>query len=289
MNETESGHELNTLPAELLAPVERLGSPIAIFRTNPQYSSKKFFLGVLLILGGVIANIFYWREVQAINISFWLFSPIITGFGFLYAVWRDRGLWVLIYSTGILRWQNGTVVTFPWNDLESVSLHRVQSCGRPKRLKDEDGEFMSVWLPIEKMRSYSMGAHLDLLRNDGSTAIFPSSLTDFQRFTQVVQEETFKALWIPRKEAFQRGEWIDFGPVSLSRTGIHFHEAILRWRDFEDTFIHQGKLVIRSKSQKFPWVQIPLNYLMNPHIFAAMVLHGLNRHRTLMNERLHDS
>src|SRR5580658_5156450 len=87
-------------PIELSEPVARLGAPNAVFNIPRSHAARKAISGISLIAGGAIANYLYFVVFNGINIPDWhllyffLFGPIVTGVGLLYAAWRDRGLWV---------------------------------------------------------------------------------------------------------------------------------------------------------------------------------------------------
>jgi hypothetical protein len=264
-------------PVELAEPVAKLGPPSAIHRIPRQFVTRKFISGLVLIIGGGIANYIYWFVFNAPDIQImhlFLIGPILTGLALWYAVWRDRGLWVLIYPMGILRWQRGVVVTFPWDEIEKVNFQRVFECDRPRRSKDENGQIATSWLPIVKYGSRTLGAHLSLKRNDGAEAILPSSLGEFSRLCRTVQEETFRALWPDVWSSFIGGNRIAFGEISVSLDGVHRDSSLLSWHLLDDVQTQNGKLSVRALDKRRPWVELPLQNVSNPHVFVALLIVG---------------
>jgi hypothetical protein len=272
-------------PIELSEPVARLGTPDAVFSIPRTHAARKAFSGICLILGGALANYFYFC---VFNIAFFdvhlmwflLFGPIITGVGLIYAAWRDRGLWVLVFPMGILRWQRGEVVAFPWSEVTELTFYRVVECDRPKRKTGPEREIVASWLPIAKMGSRTLGAHLNIRRNDGAEAILPSSVGDFRRLCQIVQEETFRQLWPGVWSRFLDGKKIMFGELSLSLAGVGSEGELLPWYELEDALIRNGKLIIRARRSGKAWFEMPLHNLPNPHIFAALLIAGPPRGRS---------
>ncbi len=210
-----------------------------------------------------------------------LFGPIISGVGLIYAGLRDRGLWILVYPMGLLRWQRGEVITFPWDEVTDLVFYRVVECDNPKREVGADGELISAWLPIAKMGSRTLGAHVVLRRNDGVEAILPSSLFDFRRLCRIAQVNTFRALWPNVWAQFLDGRQVEFGSLSLSVDGIHFDKVFLGWHDLEDALVQIGKLIVRSRRQHRPWASLPLQGVSNPHVLAALLIAGPTAARLL--------
>ena len=93
-------------------------------------------------------------------------------------------------------------------------------------------------------------------------AILPSSVGEFRRLCQLVQEETFRLMWPRVWGRFTDGKRVNFGDVSLSLSGIARDGDLLPWYDLEDALIQNGKLIIRSKRRtRKPWLEVPLNTL----------------------------
>ncbi len=269
-------------PNELIGPVERLGPPSDVFHFPRHHASRRILLGVVLVALNLIGNFVYFFVlglpfVPQFFLLLMFFGPMATGLGLIYAAVRDRGLWVLIYPSGILRWQRGEVVTFPWEEIVEVFMHRVVECERPKRKLGPDGEWLSVWLPILKMRSRSLGAYVTLRREDGSEAILPTSLEHFDQLLKIVQHETFRVLWPTMIGRLAQGRKVHFGLISVGASGIYFGDERLHWRDLEDHYIANGKLTVRAHGMTRPWVEIPLHFVMNPHLFLALASYAYDK------------
>lgn len=286
---SEQPREVPDWPVELLEPVEKLGEPDEVFRIPRTHAARKVFSGLALMVGGGIANYVYWVVLGGPLIAehllfLCLFGPILTGVGLMYAAWRDRGLWVLVYAMGILRWQRGEVVTFPWSEVTELAFYRVVECGKPKRRLNDDGEIETSWLPIAKEGSKSLGAHLVLRREDGAEAILPSAITDFAGLCKLVQEETFRVMWPSIWTQFMDGSRVRFGDIALSVGGIHRDGDFLPWYELDDALVQNGKLVIRSLKLHRPWMEIALHSVINPHVFVALLIVGPKRLAELNNE-----
>jgi hypothetical protein len=279
MTDAHEPQEWPDLPAELSEPVSKLGPPTDVFRIPRKHAARKAVSGLALVIGGAIANFLYWvvfnGQLDHFHfVHFILVSPLLTGIGLLYAAWRDRGLWVLVYPMGILRWQRGEVVTFPWDEVAELTFFRVVECDRPRRTTGPDGAIATSWLPIAKVGSRTLGAHLTLRREDGAEAILPSSVEDFPRLCRVVQEETFRAAWPKVWARFVAGKRVKFGELSLSLGGVHRDGDFLPWDDLDDALVQNGKLLIRARDQHRAWAEVLLPMVINPHVFVALLITG---------------
>lgn len=266
-------------PDELAEAAAKLGPPSDVFNVSRSRAARKAFSGLALIVGGGIANYLYWVVFQG-PVAFehilflLLFGPFVSGAGLIYAAWRDRGLWVLIYPVGLLRWQRGEVVTFPWDEVSEIAFYRVVECDRPRRATDAEGQLETCWLPIAKTGSKSLGAQVILRRADGAEATVPSSFDDFPRLCQVVQEQTFRVMWPEAWARFVEGKRVKFGAVALSLAGAHRDGDYLPWPEVADAQVVNGKLQIFSRALRRPWADVPLHLVGNPHVFVAMLILG---------------
>src|SRR5579872_2207657 len=101
--------------------VTELGDPEALFRVSHGRFLAKLALGVLLVIYGVIANYLWWFEGPGTFGHFeilFLILPPISGCTLLIHMYRNRGLFILIYPTGLLRLRHGEVDSFPWDEVE---------------------------------------------------------------------------------------------------------------------------------------------------------------------------
>src|SRR5215467_740593 len=102
--------------------VTELGEPEALFRISSGRFLAKLALGVLLLIYGLVANYLWWIHPQGpgtfghFEILFLLVPPV-SGASLLLHMYRNRGLYVLVYPTGLLRLRRGEVDSFPWREI----------------------------------------------------------------------------------------------------------------------------------------------------------------------------
>src|SRR5262245_46789581 len=102
--------------------VTELGEPEALFRISRGRFLAKLSFGVLLLVLGLVANYLWWfRGPAKMDLIFHLLYILpLSGAALLLHMYRNRGLFVLVYPTGLLRLRRGEVDSFPWNEVESV-------------------------------------------------------------------------------------------------------------------------------------------------------------------------
>lgn len=249
-----------------------LGAPEAMFRVSRGRFLAKLALGLALVGYGVVANYLWWFEgpgdVSHVWILF-LVVPPITGASLLLHMYRHRGLYVLVYPTGLLRLRRGEVVSFPWGEVESVRLSLQRSEG-PEFARDPDGAVLACWLPVD-VPTFKLGeAGVTVARGDGVAAHFGPALTDYDQLAEEIQKRTFAALWPQTWARFRDGERLAFGELEAGRAGLRHSGKLLRWRDVKEVVVSQGKLSVKQSGKWLPWALIDVGSVPNPHLLFAL-------------------
>lgn len=252
--------------------VTELGDPEAMFHISGSRFLAKLSLGVLLLLFGVIGNYFWWVHGPATFGHFELLLLIVlplTGAGLLWHMYRQRGLYVLIYQTGLLRLRRGEVDSFPWREVDHIRM-KVQRAGAVTIDRGPDGTPVASWLPADVPTFQLWNAGLSIAREDGIEAHFGPALTDYDRLAEEVQKRSFAFLWPLVWERFLAGMPISFGDLELTRLGIRHVGKFLRWDDVKEMSVAQGKLSIKQGGKWLPWVLLDFHGIPNPHVLFAL-------------------
>jgi hypothetical protein len=254
--------------------VTELGDPDALFQISRGRFLAKLLVGGSIVLVGLVANYFWWVEGPGRFDHFaiaLLISLPITGGGLLWHMYRQRGLNILIYPTGLLRLRRGEIDSFPWKDVDRVQV-KVQRAAAVEIIRAPDGMLIECWLPVEVPTFQLWKAGLTLAREDGVEAQFSAALTDYSRLAEEVQKRTFAVLWPPIWRRFLTGVPIAFGDLEVSLAGIHHAGKIIRWADVKEMTVLQGILRIKQGKKWFPMVLMPDVFAIpNPHILFALV------------------
>lgn len=261
------------LPRELANAIAGLGPPLSLHRVSPRVSFMRLWWGSMILLIGVIANIWFWFFAETRGVLYFLAIVGIPlgGLSLWLAYLEDRGIWVMRYPNGLLRWQRGEVLSLPWEDIMGITLVNVLRSGQLHGTTDEQGHPRQLWLSLEPVVNQILGPTLRIFREDGAYAEFPASLTDFNALSEEIQSEVFRRQWPSIWRDFQAGEAISFGMLHAHVTGLFYHEQFLRWGMIEDAIIAGNQLQIRAKSMWKPWVIVPLDLVVNPQLLLLLI------------------
>ncbi len=252
--------------------VTELGEPEALFRISRGRFLAKLALGVLLLLYGVVANYLWWVHGPATFGHFeflFLLLPPLSGASLLLHMYRNRGLFVLVYPTGLLRLRRGEVDSFPWNEIETVKL-RVQRAEAAELTYDPDGNLLACWLPADIPTFKLWDAGLTVVRTDGTEVHFGPALSDYDQLAAEVQKRTFTALWSRTRARFQDGARMSFGELDVGFVGLWHAGKFLPWRELKELTVAQGKLSIKQAGKWLPWALVDLAGVPNPHLLFAL-------------------
>jgi hypothetical protein len=253
--------------------VTELGEPEALFRISRGRLLAKLTFGVMLVVFGIVANYLWWFRGPA-QIDHFIFHLLyivpLSGVALLLHMYRNRGLFVLVYPTGLLRLRRGEVDSFPWNEIESVKL-RVQRTDGAEFTHDPDGSTLACWLPADIPTFKLWDAGLTVVRADGVEAHFGPALSDYGQLAEEVQKRTFTALWPRVRARFRNGEHIQFGELEVKPAGLSYAGKLLLWRELKELAIAQGRLSVKQTGKWLPWALVDLTGVPNPHLLFALV------------------
>lgn len=257
-----------------LAQVE-LGEPDALFHVSPAWFRAKLAVGIGLLLVGIAINYWWWvhgpqnLQHSIVHLLFW---PPAMGVALLVHMYRQRGLFVLVYPTGLLRLRRGEVDSYPWSEIGHVRL-KVQRAEVAEITRDAGGSPTACWLPAEAPTIQIWNAGLTLTRADGVEAHFGPALANYERFAEEVQRRTFPFAWADAWGRFLAGQAVEFGDIEATQSGIRYNGKLLPWREVKELTIAQGKLSVKQVGKWLPWALLKdMNDVPNPHVLFALIV-----------------
>ena len=255
--------------------VTELGEPDALFRISRGRFVAKLALSALLLGYGVIANYLWWAHGPATFDHFvvlFLFVPPLSGLSLLAHMYRNRGLFVLVYPAGLLRLRRGEVDSFPWGEVEQVRL-RLQRADAVFA-RDAGGAVVACWLPADAPAFKLGDAGVTVSRGDGVEVHFGPALSEYAALAAEVQRRTFAALWPGVRARFRDGEHVMFGEVEVGPTGLRHGGKLLPWREVKELSVAQGKLSVKQAGKWLPWALVDVGGVPNPHLLLALADEG---------------
>jgi hypothetical protein len=270
-----------TEPDDLARAREELGEPAALFQVNPTWFRTKFGVALLLILVGIggigVLVVFGMKAFHALfHFILW---PILTGSALLVNLYKQRGLFVLIYPSGLLRLRRGEVESFPWDEIAEVRL-KTQRVESVVLVRGPNGEVLGCWLPAEVPDLQVWNAGLTVVRADGASAQFSPVLAGYAELAEEVQRRTFQPLWADAIGHFRDGRTLAFGKLEVSLLGLHHGGKLLRWADVEKLTVAQGSLAVAQKRKGWlPWATVKgAAEIPNLHILFALAAYATEDH-----------
>jgi hypothetical protein len=230
----------------------------------------------MLLVVGIAFNALYWflLDPAGINLPLKLVVAIgvfIHGFGLLTLVyaWLNRGLWVLVYPTGLFIWKRGVVTAFPWEEISSISFAGVRRFSPVMIERDESARIQTAWLPVEESITFWYWK-LRIRRVDGAVAEVTELMAGSEELSRMIQERTFRLLWPPVWEQIMKGDDCSFGPFRVSRAGLtDDREELVRWDQIR-SIRTDWTVQIRKTGRWRPWRTARISRIHNPHIFLAL-------------------
>ena len=250
-----------------------LGDPEELFRVSRGRFLAKLAVGLSLVLFGVVANYLWWVHGPGRFGHFEMILLVVVpllGATLLGHMYRNRGLFVLIYPTGLLRLRRGEVDSFPWAEVDHVTL-KVQRAAGAVLVRDGAGDLTGCWLPVDVPTVKIWEAGLTIARDDGTEAHFGPALTDYDRLAEEVQRRTFVVLWPMVWGRFRAGEAVPFDDLEVSPAGLRHEKKFLPLRELKEVSVAQGKLSVKQVGKWLPWLLKDVSGLPNPHVLFALI------------------
>ncbi|MFO0795923.1 MAG: DUF6585 family protein [Gemmataceae bacterium] len=267
-----------TEPDDLTRAREELGDPDSLYQVNPAWYRTKLLVGLALVGVGVaavgLAVVFGFKLLQ--HLFHFIIWPLLAGGGLILNLYRQRGLHVLIYPTGLLRLRHGEVESFPWDEVAEVRL-KTKRVDSPVLVRGPDGEPQACWLPAEVPDVQVWTAGLTVVRDDGTKAEFSPVLTGYAELAEEVQRRTFPPLWRDAFRRYRDGRTLTFGKLDVNLLGIHHKGQLLPWHEVGKLTVAQGQVGISQKRKWLPWATVkPAAEVPNLHVLFALAAYAMD-------------
>ncbi len=268
-----------TTDAEVDLAEQELGVPDATFRAGGRRTKLKVFLGVGLVVYGLIANYLWWVHGPArfgpLEFHFLIAPPIIGGglLGFLY---RNRGLRILVFPTGLLRLKPDEVESFPWDGAPTLRLRTDAT--EPKYEWNDAGELVDCRFPMTVPLVQVWNSWFELERADGEKVRFRPAVAEFPDLANRVQSGTFAAHWPKLLEALESGGAFAFGELAVRREGLVFGIKTLPWGEIKEATLTHRILQVKKVGSWRAWWAKEISQVPNPHLlFGVLALMGVKK------------
>lgn len=233
-----------------------LGEPDALFKVSRRWLRAKLYLGVGLIAYGVVANYLWWTfgpgRFGHVQFELLVLPPIV-GVGLLVFMYRNRGLRVLVYPTGLLRLRADEVESYPWERVKELRL-KCDPAGDPEFDTDAAGRLVGCRVPVKVPSVQMWNAWFELELDDGTQARFGPALADYAELAARVQDAVFAVRWPAAVEAVAGGGAVAFGDgLTATPAGLTAGKQSIPWADVGDVAVSGRTLAVKKKAGWLPF------------------------------------
>ena len=233
-----------------------LGAHQGRYTSSTRRNSLLAFFGVLLLIGAAGAGYaFFTTDPKATDregmiVVAVLFAAIGAP---LLGIWlAQRGKIVEVYENGLVRLRGKTVKVTRWDDIDAV------------------------WQQIT--RNYYNGVYTGttyvytIQTRNGEKFKITNVYKDVESLGNIMQSEVTKRLLPPMVRAYQSGQTVSFGKLSLSPQGLIYKDKQLAWNEIKDLKIDRGYISVKKEGGRWSnWASVSAASVPNLLVFLAMI------------------
>ena len=210
---------------------------------------------VMMFLAALVGAQYFTTTSKVMDREPMLIFAII--FGVLGALpvrsWLMRGGKVIeVYERGLARIQGKQVKLTRWDEIDAVwqRITRYYHNGR---------------------YTGTTNVYTIQVKNGGRFSV-TNIYKDIEALGQIIQSEVTKRLLPLLAHAYQSGQTINFGKLSLNTQGLIFKDKQLPWNQIKDLKIERGYISVKQEGGRwFNWAQVTADTVPNLFVFLALV------------------
>ena len=234
----------------------QLGIPTAAYRAKFTVR-KAIAVAILFAVGlGILAVAIFdsssvlLSTVIAVVISSVLFLAI--------PIWivvdavQSRDIQVYVCPAGLLYLHRGKTEAIRWDQVDAF------------------------WRKVVKTSSYGIQTgtthRYTLRRSDGATFKFNDNIDNVEALGNTIATETARTLWPRYIAAYQAGQTLPFGKISLNQQGVNYGKEVFPWHQLSAIQIQRGFLSLKKEGDKQGNRRvIQASEIPNVDVFMALV------------------
>lgn len=250
---------------EIPVEAQGWGIPTAEYKAETRWQWLNVGAGVVFLLAGLAAMlagpVAAWSEDEAGMLVFSCCGLIAAALGAwtIYSFFRDRGWRVIIFPQGLVQVRTGKTTRIPWDDVTHF------------------------WYAVT--RTYRNGRHIATTYNftlqgkEGQKLSFGNGLAGVEGLGNTIRDETTQRMYPKYAAAYNAGETIPFGTISISKQGISNGKETIAWDQVKGINLDRGVINIQKEGKWFNWKSATVGGTPNVFVFLALVdqIAGLNK------------
>jgi hypothetical protein len=251
-SEEEQEEESERPPKKRLKPSAVLGRRKATF--EPRRELLKVLVVVFIITGagGLLCFILALAGPLADGGIALAMFMLPTGIGGAWWCLSMLTLKVVLHEGGLAHTHYGKERLIPWDEIRTV--------------KQDINE-------IYRDGVYQTTTYLYTLElNDGTRIKYSNyRLQKVEKLGSAIMDQTSQVIFPRAMKQFEKGKVVDFGPLGVSRDGLHYGSSLLEWEDVEGVKIHEGYITMRKRGKWLRWCNIAASSIPNLLVFLSLV------------------
>lgn len=163
---------------------------------------------------------------------------------------RTRGLSVQVFNDGLIQTRFDQRDVCRWDDIAAVWQYVVK--------RYYNGVYTGT------NHTYTVQ------KRDGTKMKFNDTLKNVEQLGNTIQEEVARRLLPSAIAAYNRGETVAFGKLSLNTRGLAWGDKILSWGEVQGVQINKGYISVKKQGKWLNWVKISVAQI--PNLLVALTL-----------------
>jgi hypothetical protein len=172
---------------------------------------------------------------------------VLPGLWWFISTLRKRGLRVLVFPEGLAYTRRGKTDVIHWDDVATV----LQA--------------------ITRMQHTFTVRKCTVQLQDGSKYTFNNTLRNVEQLINTIQQQITPRILERVDEAYEAGQAVPFGKLSISQAGISKGSKTLPWDQVKRVTVDKGVITIRKQGGLLKWASVNVAETPNFFAFASMV------------------
>ena len=233
-------------------------NPMAYQLGNPRDEYKATFISwLIMLLGGLVIAaglISVFRSViNGGGGGAWiaLVFLLVVGGGMAYFGYRRSRRRAQVFDQGLVYSSSGTTQTWRWEEIAFVWQKIIR---------------VSVnFIPAGTRYVYT------IQHRNGQKIILDDGLRGIKYLGETIQQETFTRLMPLAVAAYNNGETLHFGKLTVNQQGIGNGKETVPWNQIKGVQVNQGYVAVKREGKWLRWANVPVAGVPNFFVFMALV------------------
>ncbi|MCC7449043.1 MAG: hypothetical protein IT324_16615 [Anaerolineae bacterium] len=241
-------------PVQFISDSDMLGALVAEYKPRSTRGTLNLVIGFILCVAGGFAILYSvsGRVPSDDRVPIILLGAFLAliGWAMIESWIRARGLSAQVFTDGFIRIRFNQREVCRWDDVVAVWQYVVK--------RYYNGVYTGT------THTYT------IQKRDGKTLKFDDTLGNVEQLGNTLQEEVARRLLPLAIAAYNRGETVPFGKLSLNTNGLSWGDKTLPWSEVQGVQINKGYLTVKKQGKWLRWANISVSQI--PNLLVALTL-----------------